>query len=775
MATPLHGQLVIEIEKATNLKIADTFGLSDPFVQVYLDATKIAQTKVIKANLNPIWNQSFVVDVNDSYKTIHLDVLDYDLLTKNDFLGRITLEASLLKNGKRLAKVEKLLSKKGDNSHGIKGDLSFSLKYYSSEKLETKSWKVKGVNFPSRKFNKVTLFQDAHVGEDGAFLSEVEKIIGNHEAPTLNNAWEEIYKSVSNAKHFIYITGWSVCTTISLLRRDPLNKEGFDEQDSRKSIGELVKERAKQGVTVNLMIWNDRTSVQFGGFKLLAGMMDTEDEETHAFFHNTGVNVASVYRMGSVSNEFAWSHHQKSIILDEAIPSLPNKRQVVAYVGGLDLARGRWDTPKHPLYRTLGKEHRDDYHQPWKIPITIGPRQPWHDIYCKIEGPTALDIMHNFEQRWTKQVPEKVDRLFTFDQTVFPCMTEEAFKDVFQQQLKKLHDEGNTDPAHWRVQLFRSIDHHSVNIAGTDKSIQLAYINTIQNARRFLYIENQYFMGSAFAWKTDTDVACVNRVPYEITDRICRAISKGRRFVAYIVVPMLPEGDPSDSALHEMLRWQWNTMTMMYQKIAEALQSKGLNEHPKSYLNFYCLGNRETVDSLTEGYQNPDSSSSDPKNFAHRTSVSRRFMVYVHSKMLIADDEFIIIGSANINERSMAGNRDTEIAVGCYEDNRFRSLTPRGAIQKFRLSLWGEHVGTVDPSYLTPQNAATVELVNRLAQANWEKYISPDVVDMVGHLMPYPIVVSADGTITPLIEHFPDTPAPIRGAKAISIPDLLTQ
>ena len=31
-----------------------------------------------------------------------------------------------------------------------------------------------------------------------------------------------------------------------------------------------------------------------------------------------------------------------------------------------------------------------------------GPRQPWHDLHCKIEGPAAYDILTNFEQRWRK-------------------------------------------------------------------------------------------------------------------------------------------------------------------------------------------------------------------------------------------------------------------------------------------------------------------------------------------------------------------------------------
>lgn len=42
-------------------------------------------------------------------------------------------------------------------------------------------------------------------------------------------------------------------------------------------------------------------------------------------------------------------------------------------------------------------------------------------------------------------------------------------------------------------------------------------------------------------------------------------------------------------------------------------------------------------------------------------------MIYVHSKGMIVDDEYVIIGSANINQRSMEGTRDSEIAMGAYQ------------------------------------------------------------------------------------------------------------
>lgn len=38
-------------------------------------------------------------------------------------------------------------------------------------------------------------------------------------------------------------------------------------------------------------------------------------------------------------------------------------------------------------------------------------------------------------------------------------------------------------------------------------------------------------------------------------------------------------------------------------------------------------------------------------------------LIYVHSKLMIVDDNTVICGSANINDRSMVATRDSEIAV----------------------------------------------------------------------------------------------------------------
>lgn len=88
---------------------------------------------------------------------------------------------------------------------------------------------------------------------------------------------------------------------------------------------------------------------------------------------------------------------------------------------------------------------------------------------------------------------------------------------------------------------------------------------------------------------------------------------------------------------------------------------------------------------------------------------NKRFMVYVHSKLLIVDDEVAIVGSANINMRSMAGTRDTEIAASIFQEghpcnhrvaSEKGSLSdchprPCGLVHHFRMSLFAEHFGQV--------------------------------------------------------------------------------
>ena len=44
--------------------------------------------------------------------------------------------------------------------------------------------------------------------------------------------------------------------------------------------------------------------------------------------------------------------------------------------------------------------------------------------------------------------------------------------------------------------------------------------------------------------------------------------------------------------------------------------------------------------------------------------------VYIHSKMMIVDDDVLLVGSANINDRSLLGSRDAELAVVVRDETK---------------------------------------------------------------------------------------------------------
>ncbi len=75
-----------------------------------------------------------------------------------------------------------------------------------------------------------------------------------------------------------------------------------------------------------------------------------------------------------------------------------------------------------------------------------------------------------------------------------------------------------------------------------DAGIHSAYVTAIRRAQRFIYIENQYFLGSSHAWPADRSAPCRHLIPLEIALKIVSKINAGERFAAYVVLPMYSEG-----------------------------------------------------------------------------------------------------------------------------------------------------------------------------------------------------------------------------------------
>ncbi|KAH6782063.1 phospholipase D alpha 1 [Perilla frutescens var. hirtella] len=802
----LHGTLHVTIYEVDSLdvggggnffskfvdSIEEKVGLGDGTPKIYasidLEKARVGRTRTIEEEPNnPRWYESFHIYCAHTASNVVFTVKDDNPIGAT-LIGRAYVPVHELLEGEEIDKWVEILD---EDKNPIRKESKIHVKLQFFEISRDRNW-ARGIKsarypgvpytfFPQRTGCRVSLYQDAHV-PDG-FIPKIPLSGGQLYEP--HRCWEDVFDAISNAKHLIYITGWSVYTEISLIRDSRRPKPGGDI-----TLGELLKQKASEGVRVLMLVWDDRTSV---GLLKKDGLMATHDEETEHYFQGTDVHCVLCPRNPDDGGSFVqdlqistmFTHHQKIVVVDSDLPSgEPDKKRIVSFVGGIDLCDGRYDTPFHSLFRTLDTAHHDDFHQPNFTGAAItkgGPREPWHDIHSRLEGPIAWDVLFNFEQRWKKQGGKDilVDLRELSDVVIPPSPV--TFPD---------------DHESWNVQLFRSIDGGAAFgfpdkpedaaraglVSGKDniidRSIQDAYIHAIRRAKNFIYIENQYFLGGCFGWDCNDikveDIGALHLIPKELSLKIVSKIEAGERFTVYVVVPMWPEGIPESASVQAILDWQRRTMDMMYKDIIQALKANGVEEDPRNYLTFFCLGNREVKKS---GEYEP-SEQPEPDSDYLKAQEARRFMIYVHAKMMIVDDEYIIVGSANINQRSMDGARDSEIAMGAYQPYHLANRQPaRGHIHGFRMALWYEHLGMLDESFLHPESEECVTRVNEMADSYWDLYASEELErDLPGHLLRYPVGIASEGEITELpgAEFFPDTKARILGAKSDYLPPILT-
>ena len=286
---------------------------------------------------------------------------------------------------------------------------------------------------------------------------------------------------------------------------------------------------------------------------------------------------------------------------------------------------------------------------------------------------------------------------------------------------KKYFKEGSITA---NVQVLRSASEWSAGIKRTEHSILNGYYELISNAKHYIYIENQFFVSKA--WTDEERKQCKhsisdivkNEIALYIRKRIEKAYKNNENFKVFIFVPLLPgfAGEPEESpTLQLIVKHTYAGVCKNHGlSLIEQLQ-KIMGNAWRNYLGFYSLRNHALVN-----------------------GVPKTEIIYIHSKLMIVDDNKVLLGSANINDRSMLGIRDSEFAVIIKEKKQLinkkcnRNFVMNGDknyrgtnfATNFRKELMAEHLGINpdDPILDDPVSKELFSLIVSRANSNTGLY-----------------------------------------------------
>ncbi|KAI9022223.1 hypothetical protein CLU79DRAFT_719197 [Phycomyces nitens] len=506
----------------------------------------------------------------------------------------------------------------------------------------------------------------------------------------------DVSVAMEHAKHSIYIHDWWLSPELYLRR--PATQ--FPEY----RLDQILKRKAEQGVKIYIIIYKEVA---------MALPLYSHYAKKHLTLLSPNICVqrhpSRALDVLSKSNLLFWAHHEKICVVDNEI----------AFIGGIDLCFGRWDTPAHSLIDDNdpslkpdntrpqmwpGKDYSNprilDFHsldKPFEDNMDRSrlPRMPWHDVSMRVCGQPARDIARHFIQRWNFLRRRKQTAPKRLTPLIVPVPDTTFSLSANDPRICHPHTSSSCS-----VQILRSVSPWSIGFANrVEHSIQNAYVSAIHDSEYFIYIENQFFITSTKLGSTVVE----NKIGAAIVERILRARAEGKRWRAIILVPLVP-GFPSNvdeaegSTVRLIMHSQYHSISRGPDSIFGRLREAGIKD-PQDYLVFYGL-----------------------RNWGELNGQFVTEQVYIHAKVMIVDDRTVIMGSANINERSLLGSRDSEIAACIKDDELIDSRIGDTPIkvgrfaQTLRLRLMSEHVGI---------DVDSVEIKDRLAFAALKDPTSP--------------------------------------------------
>jgi phosphatidylserine/phosphatidylglycerophosphate/cardiolipin synthase-like enzyme len=266
------------------------------------------------------------------------------------------------------------------------------------------------------------------------------------------------------------------------------------------------------------------------------------------------------------AHPFGASHHQKIVVIDDCF----------AFCGGIDMTVGRWDR----------RCHRDD--DPGRKAPNGKPQKPWHDATMALEGPVAAALGDLARDRWARAGGGALAPVHG-GADCWPAGLSPHFEGVDVAIARTLPEYGEHRPAH---------------------EIEALFLDLIARARRFLYVETQYFASR----------------------RIAEAISRRLREPdGPEIVLINPE--QADGWLEQ------EAMDTARARLHEALARIDDRGRFRIYIPY------------TEGGA----------------------PIYVHAKIMIVDDLVLRVGSSNMNNRSQRLDTECDVAIDAEADGDARA------------------------------------------------------------------------------------------------------
>ncbi|ALU87462.1 phospholipase [Herbaspirillum rubrisubalbicans M1] len=398
------------------------------------------------------------------------------------------------------------------------------------------------------------------------------------------------------------------------------NTPGYDELDAKKLKSIRDKERLsgkpyEAGLTpqerrryFNALWFFEATSGTHAHltFKVRAGNADKVRESLKEE-KSTKLTITEHHSLVQASTA-----HQKTILIDYAHT---NGEHAVGYVMGLNSVTDYWDTRQHLFHdprRGASWEGGGD---------DLPGLKPFQDYACRICGEALISVSKNFVDAWNRVAAS-------------------------DQKIQRTHDL-RSPPAGLRKSAGKST--HRAQIVRTqaeegDKTIQRLYRQATSFASNYIYIENQYFQYTEWA----RYLKQLRRDFIAAWKAAGQPMKKLPDLHVFIVTPS-PERVQMVPATHETVRELGHGPSMPNQD--KKVEGKSSNSNAEIAKELESLGIKTLVASLWT-YDH----AGDSKGEKYRE-------IYIHSKLMIIDDAFFTLGSANLNLRSMAV--DAEINIGC--------------------------------------------------------------------------------------------------------------